>query len=109
MRPEGFAVIEKTPRFGHALLALPQPVILLPHRFSVNLGLVKLLRPMLKWLRVNTRGGSTRRATKRQIDAFRSMFAGRDVKRVWAYSDSINDRFYLNMLTMPLPSIQMIA
>ncbi len=55
MRPEGFAAIENTAMLDMFWLALPQPLILLPHRFSVSLGLVKLSRPMLKWLRVNIR------------------------------------------------------
>ena len=34
---------------------------------------------------------------------------GRSVSESWAYSDSINDRFYLNMQRMQLQSTLMIA
>jgi phosphoserine phosphatase len=55
MRPKVLLLLKNTAMLDMLWLALPQPLILLPHRFSVSLGLVKLLRPMLKWLRVNTR------------------------------------------------------
>lgn len=111
MRPKGFDAIQKHQDLGHEIVGITATSDFITAPIFRAFGITEIIATTAEVQQGKYTGkvAGTPCYQQGKLVRLEQWLAGRNVEESWAYSDSINDRFYWNMPRMRLQSIRMIA